>query len=99
MADTDLDFPHSLIINVPLPTPRLAKILARSLSVDKELSPFVHRSFSVSSQAAEVLVLDYRATTARMLRVAVNGCMESLNLVLEVCEELDRDTLEEPVDL
>ncbi|KAF3940459.1 hypothetical protein ABW19_dt0205195 [Dactylella cylindrospora] len=94
----DTDFPHSLVINVPLPTPRLAALLARSLSVDKELSPFVQRSFTVSPEASEVLVINYKATTARMLRVAVNGCMESLNLVLEVCEELDEDVLEQPTE-
>ncbi|KAF3928694.1 hypothetical protein AA313_de0202410 [Arthrobotrys entomopaga] len=94
-----MDFNHSLILNVPLPTPRLAAILARSLSVDKELSPFVQRSFSTSPDAAEVLVIDYKATTARMLRVAVNGCMESLYLVLQVCEELDQEALEDSVAL
>ncbi|EPS45167.1 hypothetical protein H072_846 [Dactylellina haptotyla CBS 200.50] len=94
-----MSFDHSLVLNVPLPTPRLAAILARSLSVDKELSPFVQRSFSVSPDAADVLVIDYKATTARMLRVAVNGCMESLYLVLEVCQELDPSALEEQIEL
>ncbi|KAK6332877.1 hypothetical protein TWF696_002897 [Orbilia brochopaga] len=89
------DFPHSLSLAVPLPSPRLARVLARSLAVDKELSPFVRRSFSVSPQDADVLVIDYQAATARMLRVAVNGCMESLNLALHVCQELDTDSLED----
>ncbi len=38
---------------------------------------------------------EYRATTNRMLRVAVNGFMESLGVVLGVMEELDVDVLEE----
>lgn len=59
----------------------------------------MQRSFSVAPDAAEVLVIDYKASTARMLRVAVNGCMESLNLVLEVCEELDQDALQESMEL
>ena len=37
----------------------------------------------------------YKATTNRMLRVAVNGCMESLRLVLEVMEGLDVDALDD----
>ncbi len=42
-----------------------------------------------------VLITEYKATTNRMLRVAVNGFMESLGLVLGVMEELDVDVLEE----
>lgn len=42
-----------------------------------------------------ILRTEYRATTNRMLRVAVNGFMESLGLVLVVMEELDVDVLAE----
>ncbi|KAL6715650.1 hypothetical protein ACLMJK_006611 [Lecanora helva] len=42
-----------------------------------------------------VLRTQYRATTNRMLRVAVNGFMESLGVVLGVMEELDVDVLAE----
>lgn len=41
-----------------------------------------------------VLRIEYKATTNRMLRVAVNGFMESLGVVLGVMEELDVDVLE-----
>ena len=41
-----------------------------------------------------VLTTEYKATTNRMLRVAVNGFMESLGVVLGVMEELDVDVLE-----
>jgi EKC/KEOPS complex subunit PCC1/LAGE3 len=40
-----------------------------------------------------ILRTEYRATTNRMLRVAVNGFMESLGVVLQVMEELDTDVL------
>lgn len=40
-----------------------------------------------------VLRTEYKAATNRMLRVAVNGFMESLGVVLEVMEELDVDVL------
>ena len=40
-----------------------------------------------------ILCTEYKATTNRMLRVAVNGFMESLGVVLEVMEELDVDVL------
>lgn len=38
---------------------------------------------------------EYKATTNRMLRVAVNGFFESLNVVIQVMEELDVDVLHE----
>ncbi|KAL2877822.1 hypothetical protein SGCOL_006985 [Colletotrichum sp. CLE4] len=100
----DQEFPCSLTIKVPFPTPRLAKVAHKALAVDQELSPLVRRTFSIDSDspstadadadAASVLRVHYKATTNRMLRVAVNGLMESLNLVVEVMEELDVDVLE-----
>lgn len=58
----------------------------------------MRRSFSTISAEAEseektVLRTEYKATTNRMLRVAVNGFMESLSVVLGVMEELDVDIL------
>ncbi|KAJ0326770.1 hypothetical protein COL5a_006650 [Colletotrichum fioriniae] len=102
----DQEFPCSLTINIPFPTPRLATVAHKALVVDQELSPLVRRTFSIDSDspsdagagadagAASVLRVHYKATTNRMLRVAVNGLMESLNLVVEVMEELDVDVLE-----
>ena len=105
---------------IPLPTHRLASSALRALSVDAELSPLVHRSFSlVLSDAIEphreenqthvndchfptedierltVLRAEYKAATNRMLRVAVNGFMESMGVVLGVMQELDVDVLAE----
>ncbi|OAP54864.1 hypothetical protein AYL99_11312 [Fonsecaea erecta] len=40
-----------------------------------------------------VLRTQYHATTNRMLRVAVNGFIESLGVVLQVVGELDEDIL------
>ena len=78
----------------------------QALRVDKELSPLVQREFSVISPGAvaagadfvksdeeTILRTEYKATTNRMLRVAVNGFMESLGVVLGVMEELDVDVL------
>ncbi|PMD25005.1 transcription factor Pcc1 [Hyaloscypha hepaticicola] len=104
----DPDFPCSLTIDLPLPTARLASAALQALRVDKELSPLVRRSFStistasshksgepslVSSSEETILRTEYKATTNRMLRVAVNGFMESLSVVLGVMEELDLDVL------
>lgn len=87
-------------IKIPFPSSRLSSIALRSLSVDKELSPLVQRSFtlespstSLSEDGKSVLKVNYSATTNRMLRVSVNGFWESLRLVVEVMEELDEDVV------
>ena len=70
------------------------------MGVDKELSPLVRRNLSTMTSAhadahqENILRVKYVATTNRMLRVAVNGFMESLALVLEVMEKLDEDVLD-----
>lgn len=99
----ELGFPCSLTISVPFPSQRLASSAVRALQVDAELSSLVCRSLSVdeveaiangsetATQVATILRVKYRATTNRMLRVAVNGFMESLGLVLAIMEELDVD--------
>ncbi|MCJ1332316.1 hypothetical protein MMC10_009008 [Thelotrema lepadinum] len=46
-----------------------------------------------STSSKTVLVTEYKATTNRMLRVAVNGFMESLGVVLGVMEKLDVDVM------
>ncbi|GAW23138.1 hypothetical protein ANO14919_126880 [Xylariales sp. No.14919] len=97
----DPDFPCALTIEVPFPTSRLASTALQALQVDKELSPLVSRNFALAPSQhtieadAETSVLraEYKATTNRMLRVAVNSFMESLNLIIEVMGELDEDVL------
>ena len=49
----------------------------------------------VPEESKTVLTTVYHATTNRMLRVAVNGFLESLGVVLGVMEELDVDVLTE----
>lgn len=69
--------------------------------MDPELSPLVRRQLTVvpapdgDDRDAQILRVEYKATTNRMLRVAVNGFMESLKLVLEVMEQLDTDVLDQ----
>ena len=58
------------------------------------LSPAATEGTGADEQMT-VLRTEYKATTNRMLRVAVNGFMESLGVVLGVMEELDVDVLAE----
>ncbi|KAL6233707.1 hypothetical protein BDW75DRAFT_241766 [Aspergillus navahoensis] len=106
---SDTEFPCTLTISLPLPSHRLASSAIHALEVDAELSPHVRRYFALKSpdpedQSADghkgktILETTYEATTNRMLRVAVNGFMESLGVVLGVMEELDIDVLKEEGD-
>ena len=77
--------------------------------MDVELSPLVQRSFSLrraqspldnesdmyldEHEGWTMLYTEYKAATNRMLRVAANGFMESLALLLEIAEQLDVDIL------
>lgn len=47
----------------------------------------------IDEDAKTVLRTEYKAKTNRMLRVAVNGFMESLGVVLGVMERLDVDVV------
>lgn len=86
------------VIHVPLSSRRLASTAMDALQVDAELSPLVRRNFSLVAGDKEhdetILRTEYSATTNRMLRVAVNGFMESLGVVLQVMEELDVDVVQ-----
>ncbi|KAH8162584.1 hypothetical protein CIB48_g5650 [Xylaria polymorpha] len=100
-ATLDPAFPCSLTIEAPFPTSRLASTALQALQVDKELSPLVSRTFALAlsedavdtNSETSVLRVEYKATTNRMLRVAVNSFMESLSLIIEVMGELDEDVL------
>ncbi|KAF4977093.1 hypothetical protein FZEAL_6326 [Fusarium zealandicum] len=94
------------VLNVPFPTARLATTALKAIQVDPELSPLVRRHLTVvpaptqgpSDRDAHLLDVQYKATTNRMLRVAVNGFMESLKLLVEVMEQLDTDVLGQQQD-
>lgn len=85
-------------LNIPFPSNHYASTAQRALSVDAELSPLVRRSFSLAGDKEQnILVVDYAATTNRMLRVAVNGFFESVGVVIGVMKDLDVDVVDEPV--
>jgi EKC/KEOPS complex subunit PCC1/LAGE3 len=72
----------------------LSPLVRRSFTLSAPAALGGTNSDGGHEQAAEVktvLRTEYKATTNRMLRVAVNGFMESLVLILGVMEELDVD--------
>lgn len=58
-------------------------------------APVDDETNGVDDELTTILRTEYRATTNRMLRVAVNGFMESLGVVLHIMQELDVDVLEQ----
>ncbi|KAL9091649.1 MAG: hypothetical protein Q9165_004725 [Trypethelium subeluteriae] len=80
----------------------LSPLVRRSFSLVKPSSvPADEASKVVNGQPGSheddesrtILLTHYKATTNRMLRVAVNGFFESVGVVLQVMEELNLDTI------
>ena len=75
----------------------LSPLVRRSFSLSSNLTgaptSLVNGVAASSQETLTILKTEYRATTNRMLRVAVNGFMESLGVVLAVIEHLDLDVL------
>lgn len=61
----------------------------------------MRRSFSLTSppESSEEVILrvNYAATTNRMLRVAVNGFLEAIGVVIGAMKDLDIDVVYGPV--
>jgi len=103
-----IPFPTSREAQIALRSLAVDQELSKLVQRDFELSAprsGEATSDSVSDNAAgeasdekTVLKVTYKATTARMLRVAVNGFFESLRVVVQVMEELDVDVVFEPND-
>lgn len=75
----------------------LSPLVRRALTIatpDSEAEPQEKKLKQDPEESKTVLKITYHATTNRMLRVAVNGFMESLGVVLGVMNELDVDVLE-----
>ncbi|KAJ2716219.1 hypothetical protein H4R19_000766 [Coemansia spiralis] len=78
------DFPHTAVLTVPFGEVRLAQVACASLAADSELSSDkVERTMRATDTVLEV---EFRAESLRMLRVSVNGFMDSLILVAKTIE-------------
>lgn len=104
----DIPFPTHRLASAALNSLRVDAELSPSVSRTLSLTTPVHDPTAVSSTVAEgsnngnneedgqphtVLRTEYKAVSNRMLRVAVNGFMESVKVVLEVMQQLDVDIL------
>ncbi|KAG2186226.1 hypothetical protein INT43_002664 [Umbelopsis isabellina] len=86
MSDSRVD-QLSRHLEIPFPTPRLAEIAQRALSVDKELKgDQVKRSISVEDN---MLKVDFDCISVRMLRVSTTSFFEMLTMVTNTMEMFD----------
>jgi EKC/KEOPS complex subunit PCC1/LAGE3 len=100
----DLPLPSSRLAHAALRSlsvdAELSPLVLRSFSTISPKTPFYPSTTTPTSTTINnddedktILRTEYKATTNRMLRVAVNGFMESLSVVLGVMAELDVDVL------
>merc|ERR1711939_345575 len=83
--------------SLPTLSARVSRLFSDAPSVVVQRRAMAASEFPCSlviDESRIILRTEYSATTNRMLRVAVNGFMESLGVVLQVMEELDVDMLE-----
>ncbi|CAG8466258.1 10234_t:CDS:2 [Ambispora leptoticha] len=74
-------------LTIPFPSPRLATIAARVLSVDKELkSNEVLRTIHAKD---EELLVEFKCSSVRMLRVSVNSLMDMVIMVTRTMDVFD----------
>ncbi|KAK3844063.1 MAG: transcription factor Pcc1-domain-containing protein [Linnemannia gamsii] len=83
----------SSTLQIPLPSPRLAKIAADVLDVDKDLKPEVSRRL-ISTQD-NILTLDFQTSTLKLLRTVVNSSLEMVQMVVSTMASFDTES-EEP---
>ncbi|RKF83681.1 hypothetical protein GcM3_010017 [Golovinomyces cichoracearum] len=109
-SNYDDQYPYSITIDIPFPNAGLASIALEALRVDPELSSLVHRTLTTISSSSpcspslclaesqkSIVRTHYKAKTNRVLRVALNGFMESLSVIIAVMAELNVKTLETAV--
>ncbi|KAL1411498.1 hypothetical protein Q8F55_002459 [Vanrija albida] len=91
------DLSHSVTLRIPFHTAQHAAHAKRALDVDREVNAgFVERTTKVEGDELVVLV---RATSLRLLRLATNSFLSSVELVLRTMGEFAPDPDEaQPTD-
>ncbi|KAK9385895.1 CTAG/Pcc1 family [Lipomyces mesembrius] len=93
---------HHLKLTIPFSTSRQAQIAYNAISPDPQLKPDQFTQvLSVSDasgtsdelSAGRILVAEFDAASERVLRVGVNGFLESLGVVVGCLRDLDYDAL------
>ncbi|KAI7831037.1 CTAG/Pcc1 family [Kickxella alabastrina] len=76
--------PHTTTLRVPFPSAHQATIAMNALQVDRDISgDKIHRTIQTEDSA---LLVTFRSSNLRTLRVTINGFMDSLILVSKTLE-------------
>ncbi|KAF9300486.1 hypothetical protein BGZ74_007823 [Mortierella antarctica] len=76
-----------LTLQIPFPSPRLAKIAADVLEVDKDLKPEVSRRIITTQDS--IMTLDFHTSTLKLLRTVVNSSLEMVQMVVNTMGVFD----------
>ncbi|KAF9903342.1 hypothetical protein BX616_001659 [Lobosporangium transversale] len=87
MAITALN--EQLTLQIPFPSPRLAKIAADVLDVDKDLKPEVSRRIIRTQD--NILILDFQTSTLKLLRTVINSSLEMAQMVVNTMGAFDTE--------
>ncbi|KAK9465182.1 CTAG/Pcc1 family [Lipomyces arxii] len=80
---------HKLTVTIPFETIRQAEIAYKAISPDPQLKPDQFTQELLVGQSNTSLVAKFTAVSDRVLRVGVNGFMESLGVVVGCLKDLD----------
>ncbi|KAF9309101.1 hypothetical protein BG000_005016 [Podila horticola] len=76
-----------LTLQIPFPSPRLAKIAADVLEVDRDLKPEVSRRIITTQDS--IMTLDFQTSTLKLLRTVVNSSLEMVQMVVNTMGAFD----------
>eukprot|EP00546_Thalassionema_frauenfeldii_P016188 CAMPEP_0178902912 /NCGR_PEP_ID=MMETSP0786-20121207/4867_1 /TAXON_ID=186022 /ORGANISM="Thalassionema frauenfeldii, Strain CCMP 1798" /LENGTH=92 /DNA_ID=CAMNT_0020574229 /DNA_START=16 /DNA_END=297 /DNA_ORIENTATION=+ len=85
--DNKKEYPYVCNIEVSCPTAESAKRTCLVLEVDKEIGDRVQKTISRNDEDDRMLLVTFRATEAKMLRVAVSTFCDYLNVALKCQQE------------
>ncbi|RHZ87407.1 hypothetical protein Glove_35g22 [Diversispora epigaea] len=78
---------HSMILNIPFPSSRLANIAQKVLKVDKELkTDQVERIITVEEVN---LIVKFKCSNIKILRISVNSILDMIIMVIKTMDAFD----------
>jgi len=91
--DNSNSFPYECDLDITFPTEDHADTVKRAMEVDEEIGDRIKKSFSIvkSSSNDELVVMrvQFQATEAKMLRVAVSTFYDYLTVTLKCFQEFE----------
>lgn len=81
-----MKLPHTIVLEIPFPSARLADIARQALSPDSEIKPGqVEKTLVVTGPALKVTI---NADSARMARVSLQAFIDNIEVIVRAMDEL-----------